>query len=217
MGERIIVVDNNPTSAEMLSTCLRKFGAETVVCKNGEECLAEVARGDVTMIFMEVVMPGVSGLDVLKAIRQRHNIIELPVIMVSDLKDDKTLAKAIGHGANDFLHRPIDCMVTIARIYQQLLALDLYKKSLIKKRSETINSMIATYNHQINNTLSVAFAELHLAQRDNAPTTLERVSDALRGISVVIRKIKELSADDIEETEYLLGGKMVKLKEDAIA
>ena len=211
MGERILVVDDNPVSAEMLCTFLAKHNIETVVCEDREECLAEVVQGNVAIVFIEVVMSGsISGLDVLIAIRQKYNPIELPVIMVTDLSDEKTLAKAIGLGANDFFHKPINCMVAIARIYNQIIASKLYRKSLQEKRNETINSMIATYNHEINNSLSVAFAELYLAQMDKNPTTLNRVSDALKRVSAVIRKIEKFNRVDIEETEYLMGGKMVR-------
>jgi DNA-binding response OmpR family regulator len=211
MEERIIVVDDNPVSTEMLCKFLGKHNIETVVCEDREECLVEVARGNVAIVFIEVVMAGsISGLDVLIAIRKEYNPIELPVIMLTDLRDEKTLAKAIGLGANDFFHKPINCMVAIARIYNQIIASKLYKKSLLEKRSATINSMIATYNHEINNTLSVAFAELYLAQMDNNPTTLNRVSDALKKISAAIRKIERFNSGDIEETEYLMGKKMVR-------
>ena len=212
MDARILVVDNNRINAEILCECLEKLGSETVVCKDGEECLSEVAKGNISMIFLEVVLPDISGLEVIIAIRQKYDSLELPVIMLSTLRDDKTMARAIGLGANDFLYKPLDCKVTVARICNQVLAFKLYKKSLDKKKSETINSMIATYNHEINNSLSIAFAELHLARIDNDNLTLARVSNALKEISGVVRKIKDCRPGDIEETNYLLGEKMFELK-----
>jgi len=215
MEARVLVVDNNPVNAEVLCTCLQKLGCKTIVCKSGEEGLAEIARGEIAMIFIEFVLSSISGLDVLSAIRQKYDPIQLPVIMLSNLRDDKTLAEAISLGANDFLYKPINCKVTIARIYNQVLSLKLQKKNLKKKRNETIKSMIATYNHEINNTLSVAFAEIHLARTASDPTALNRVSSALKDISAVVRKIKDFSGGDIEEVGYLMGEKMLNLRTDA--
>ena len=64
MGERILVVDDNPVSAEMLCKFLEKHNIKTVVCEDRKECLAEVARGSVAIVFIEVVMSGsISGLE----------------------------------------------------------------------------------------------------------------------------------------------------------
>ncbi|MCK4839794.1 MAG: response regulator [Desulfobulbaceae bacterium] len=203
-GVRIIVVDDNHKNAEMLCRCLRKLATKPIICKDGDGCLAEVADGNVAVIFIEVFMLGISGFDVLKSIRQKYDPIELPVIMLTDRKDDAILAKGFCLGANEFVYKPIDCLVSIARIYHQLRALEMHKKSLEKSNREIINLMRATYNYEINNSLSVAFAELHLAQMDNDSATLTRVSNALGKIRVVIREIEKSQVSDLQETGYLL-------------
>jgi len=215
MGEQILVVDDNLVSAEILCTCLAGLGAETIVCENEKECLAHIAKGEVAMVFTEVVSAGISGLDILMAIRQVHDLLELPVIMVTSLRDDNTMAKAFGLGANDFLYKPINCLVAMAKIYNHIMALKLYKRSLMKKGCEIVNSMVATYNHEINNALSVALAELHLARMEDDAPVLARISDALQQVCSVIRKIKALGESDIEQTGYLLGEKMIRLENES--
>jgi DNA-binding response OmpR family regulator len=215
MGERILVVDDNRSSSDILCKFLENFGYEAVVCQNGEDCLLELSGGNATIIFIEIHMKGTSGLDLLSAVRQQYDPVELPIIMLSNTLEDKTITKAFGLGANDFLQKPINCKTTIARICCQMLNSELHKESLEKKRNETIKTMVATYNHHIINTLSVACAELHLAQRNNDPKKLKRVSTALRDISTVVKKIKDFNLDEFEETGYLMGEKMLDLKKAA--
>lgn len=217
MGERILVVDDNSVSAEILCTCLTGLGAETIVCENGQECLARIAQGKVSMVFTEVVSAGISGLDVLMAIRQAHDLLELPVIMMTSHRDDNLMAKAFGLGANDFLCKPVKSQVVISKIYNHIQALELYKRSLKNKGREIVHSMVATYNHEINNALSVAYAELYLARMDDDNPALGRISDALKLVCSVTEKIKALGASDIEQTGYLFGEKMIRLGKESDA
>ena len=212
MVGRILVVDDNRSSSDVLCSFLEKIGYEAVFFRNGEDCLLEISKGSVSMIFIEILMETTAGLDLLSAIRQQYDPVELPVIMLSDSLDDKTISKAFGLGANDFLQKPINCKTTIARICCQMLSSELHKESLEKKRNETIKTMVATYNHHIINTLSVACAELQLAKMKNDPRKLNRVAKALMDISTVVKNIRDFDQGEVEDVGYLMGEKMLDLK-----
>lgn len=211
MGERILVADGNPASAEILSRYLVEQGAETVVCKNGRECLAEVGQGDVSMIFLEAVMPDISGLEVLTSIRQQYDPIELPVIIVTERREDNLPARLIDMGANDFLHKPVNCLVAIPRIRQQIIAFKLHRQRRQNQRSEFLNALLATYNHELHETLADAMAEVRFARLQHDSPSLRRVAGALRQISLIAGRINEFGPGDIDETGYLLGGKVLRL------
>ena len=65
-------------------------------------------------------MPRVSGLDVLRAIRQQRSASELPVIMVTARQDSADVVEALNSGANDYVTKPVDMPVALARIQAQL-------------------------------------------------------------------------------------------------
>ena len=65
-------------------------------------------------------MPGLSGLEVLRIIRQTHTAAELPVIMVTARHESHDIVAALNTGANDYVTKPIDFAVTMARIETQL-------------------------------------------------------------------------------------------------
>jgi CheY-like chemotaxis protein len=109
-GARILLVEDNAVNTLVAEATLTQWGAEVVVAVNGAEAVAAVAAGTPAFdaVLMDLQMPVMSGIDATIAIRQRHGAVSLPIIaltadvMVSD-RD-----KAIRHGMNDFLSKPID-------------------------------------------------------------------------------------------------------------
>lgn len=214
MGERVLVADGDLASVRILSRFLTELGAETVSCASGADCLAEIEQDDFSMLFIEVVLPEISGLDVLTTLRNRYDPIELPVVIVTTNKNKELGARAIDQGANDLIFKPLKSPAAIATIYRRISAQQQHRQRLQKARSEIIKSTISTYNYEIKNTLSAAFAELQIARLSNDSITLSRVSKALNQISGVVRKIEELGPGDVEETGYLLGEKLLRLRKD---
>ena len=214
MNGRFLIVDDDPINAEILSICLGSLNTEAEVYLNGEDCLRQVDKGNVDMILLDVMMPGISGIDVLEDIRRSYKPIELPIIMVTALGENEMLIEAIEKGANDYISKPINYEVALARISNQITSLRLYKESLQKQKIEAINSMIVTYNHEINNPLSIASAELELARRNRNFDNIDRASEALKRISEIVKKIQKISAGSMRETDYSMGTRMIQLDED---
>ena len=72
------------------------------------------------LVLLDVEMPEMSGLDVLRSLRQRHSRVDLPVIMVTARQESKDVVEALTIGANDYLTKPVDFPVALARIETQL-------------------------------------------------------------------------------------------------
>lgn len=214
MGGRILVADGNPASAAKLCRYLVKQGSETVVCGNGEACLAEIGLGEVAMIFLEVMMPDISGLEVLSSIRQNYDPLELPVIITSEDRAEDLQARVIDLGANDFLRKPINCTVAIPRIYQQIVTFKLQRQRRQNRSRARRDALVATYNHDLQETLADAMAEVEFARHQQDSLTLLKVARALEQVRLVTERIAEAGAGEVDETGYLLGGKILRLSKD---
>lgn len=114
--ERILVVDDERLNREMLAQLLCRSGYVPEVASSGIEAIEIVAAGGIHMVLLDIVMPRMDGFAVLTEFRKRWSAIELPVIMVTADTDTTQVVKALRQGANDFVHKPIDPDVTIARI-----------------------------------------------------------------------------------------------------
>ena len=117
---RLLIVDDRLTSREIVKVALGMNGFEVHEASGGEEGLARALEEPFDIIILDIVMPDLGGLDVLRKIRENFSEGELPVIMltVQDKSDD--VGEAFRLGANDYLVKPIDVSQLMARIETQL-------------------------------------------------------------------------------------------------
>jgi serine/threonine protein kinase/ActR/RegA family two-component response regulator len=117
---RILVVDDNEDNRDMLSRRLRRKGYDCETADDGASALEEIAKGEFDLVLLDVMMPGMSGVECLKKIRAGHAKTRLPVIMATAKTDSKSVVEALGEGANDYVTKPIDFPVLLARLESQL-------------------------------------------------------------------------------------------------
>jgi len=119
-GARLLVVDDDEANRQMLSRRLRQRGYLVDTAEAGEAALARLAAASYEAVLLDVLMPGLGGLDVLERIRQRWPASDLPVIMVTACDKTEDIVEALQRGANDYLTKPLDLPVVLARIETQL-------------------------------------------------------------------------------------------------
>ncbi len=116
----ILVVDDTEFNRDTLARRLVQKGFQVDTAADGEEALARAATGKYDLVLLDVEMPGVSGLDVLKQLRDTRSQTELPVIMVTGRMESADIVEALSLGANDYVAKPIDFPVALARIHTHL-------------------------------------------------------------------------------------------------
>lgn len=116
----VLVVDDDESNRESLSRRLRRRGATVDTAADGTEALAAIDARRYDLILLDVMMPGLSGIDVLKTVRQTKPATELPIIMATANDDSADIAHAFALGANDYVTKPIDFAVAFARVKTQL-------------------------------------------------------------------------------------------------
>lgn len=119
-ADTLLVVDDNEMNRDMLSRRLRRQGYSVAVAVDGAEALACLAAREYALVLLDIEMPGLSGIEVLKAVRERHSPAALPIIMVSARQEGQSAVEALNLGANDYVTKPIDFAVVLARIEAQL-------------------------------------------------------------------------------------------------
>jgi diguanylate cyclase (GGDEF)-like protein/PAS domain S-box-containing protein len=116
----LLVVDDADMNRDMLSRRLRREGYTVLVASSGREALDIVEHQQVTLVLLDIEMPEMSGLDVLTAVRRKHSRSELPVIMVTARQQSSDIVDALTLGASDYVTKPIDFPVALARIETQI-------------------------------------------------------------------------------------------------
>ena len=120
-GLPILVVDDNEDNRDMLSRRLNRRGYQAVVVDSGEAALDYIQNNqNVALVLLDIMMPGIDGIETLRRIRQTYSRNQLPVLMVTAKAQSDDMVRAFELGANDYITKPIDFAVTLARVETQL-------------------------------------------------------------------------------------------------
>ena len=118
--DKLLVVDDNELNRDMLSRRLKSRGYAVMTADDGPQCLELVKAQRFDLILLDIMMPGMSGIDVLKVIRNRYSVAELPIIMATAKDQGTDVVEALTLGANDYVTKPLDFPVVLARVENQL-------------------------------------------------------------------------------------------------
>ena len=118
----ILIVDDNVTNCEVLQRRLSQHGLQCRVVYDGTNALKEVERKTPDLILLDVILPDINGLELLKEFRSKHTDDELPIIMVSAFNDVDSTAKCIKLGATDYLPKPLNGTILMAKAVASLEA-----------------------------------------------------------------------------------------------
>jgi diguanylate cyclase (GGDEF)-like protein len=117
---RLLVVDDVANNRDVLGRLFRRRGYEVVEAATGCAALELITKQHFNAVLLDVVMPEMDGLEVLRRIRAIHSTATLPVIMVTAMAESKDVVQALELGANDYITKPIDVGITFARVQNHI-------------------------------------------------------------------------------------------------
>jgi len=133
---RVLVVDDDPSLAEMLTIVLRGEGFDPVVCDTGDQAMAAFRRHRPDMVLLDLMLPGMDGIDVCKALRAESGV---PIVMLTAKTDTIDVVVGLESGADDYVVKPFKPKELIARIRARLRRYDDPAPEVISVRDLTID------------------------------------------------------------------------------
>jgi putative two-component system response regulator len=112
----ILVVDDQPAIAGLMSQLLAMRGYEVVTATSAEEAEAEIRRQPPDLILSDVMMPGKSGYDLCRELKENPATRLIPFVLITGLSDSGDKVRGIDAGADDFLNKPVLAEELIARV-----------------------------------------------------------------------------------------------------
>jgi len=133
---RILVVDDNASNRDLLSHRLQRQGHTVLQAEDGTIALALLEKEAFDLVLLDLMMPGISGYDVLALLKNDPRFREIPVIMISALSELDSIVRCIEAGADDYLAKPFDPTLLRARVGSSL-----EKKHMRDREREMVDAL----------------------------------------------------------------------------
>ena len=153
-GAKILVVDDTPHNVKLLADILGAKGYEVSTAVNGELALASVAASQPDLILLDIMMPGLSGYDVCRKLREDPATALLPIVLCTSLDPQAERVKGIEAGADDFLTKPINQAELFARV-KSLLRIKSLQDEVVAKTAQ-----LAEWNEKLEGRVQEQVAQL---------------------------------------------------------
>jgi len=210
--EKILIVDDEKEIAELIEIHLLNEGYLVTKAGSGEEALQYLSEEDIQLVILDIMMPGIDGLEVCRRIRRDKNI---PILMLSAKSQDMDKILGLSTGADDYLTKPFNVLELLARVKSQLRRY-LYLNPQNQKKSDDVieirglvidkkSHRVAVYDREVNLT-PTEFEILSLLAGNrgrvfSAEEIFEKVwqenyFESNNTVMVHIRKIREKMEDD---------------------
>lgn len=129
MNAKILFADDDPVVSQYVEVVLRQAGYTVLLAADGIEAMERVRQSAPDLILLDVIMPGLDGLEVLRALRQNPHTSQIPVIMLTQKAHVEDLVKGLESGADDYVPKPFVPEELLVRVH------------LLLKRSEKVRAL----------------------------------------------------------------------------
>jgi len=170
-----LVVDDNEMNRDMLARRLQREGYSVETSEDGYQALDRIRQERFDVVLLDIMMPGISGLDILTMIRAQRSLVDLPVILTTAKTQSEEIVEGLSLGANDYVTKPIDLPVLLARIRTHLQLRDL---------SQLKDEFLRIASHDLKNPLSTVLMSAYILRERLPPgsTMQERSYEILEFI-----------------------------------
>lgn len=154
----ILVVDDNPLNVEAISRRLERDGFHTFNAESGVQAFSILENSVIDLILLDVMMPEMDGYEVLERLKQSDEWQHIPVVMVSAMVDQDSVVRCIEAGADDYLTKPVNSVLLMARVNNAL------NKKRLYDRDKQYRVELESYNQLLEHKVELQVKEITSAQ-----------------------------------------------------
>ena len=184
----LLIVDDIAENRNILARRFGRQGFATIEAKSGKQALELIDQRRFDLVLLDVMMPEIDGVEVLRRIRLQRDPMQLPVVMVTAKVDGSDVAEALAAGANDYITKPVDFAAALARVKMHLErkaakeALDSANDAL-RELNETLEARIAERTAELMRTNEQLKNEIAERERSQAEIHYLAHHDSLTGLA----------------------------------
>ena len=121
----LLIVDDDAGIRQLLVTFLRRYGFQSRQARNGREALDEMRAGNVDLVIMDLMMPEMSGLDVLREREKDRSLRQIPILVITAMNVHQAREDVAGKRVSAVLGKPFDLTALLAAVTSSLVGADL--------------------------------------------------------------------------------------------
>ena len=195
---RILVVDDNPTNLEVLRVRLNAHGYEVVTAVDGEDALNRARGVAPDLVLLDVMMPKLDGISVVRELKQDNTLRFTPIILVTAKSDTRDVVIGLEAGADDYLTKPFEHAALIARVRSMLRIKDLHdtvrsQATQLKEQTEQLSS----WNRMLEERVAGQLAQIERIgrlQQFLAPQVAQMIANSDASDSLLASHRREVTA-----------------------
>jgi diguanylate cyclase (GGDEF)-like protein len=150
----LLIVDDIAANRAILARRFERRGFRVTEADCALQALELIQQQSFDLVLLDVMMPDLNGIEVLKRVRQQHSPMSLPVIMVTAKAEGSDIAEALAAGANDYVTKPVDFVAALARVNAQL------ERKRDKEEIQRANELLLRVNENLEQRVAERTAEL---------------------------------------------------------
>ena len=202
----ILVVDDEPNNFDVIETLLSDQDYLLHYAVSGQDAIASLDLFQPDVILLDVMMPGINGIETCRRIKALPQWQPVPIIMVTSLTSKEDLARCIEAGADDFISKPVNSLELRARVksmlrikqqYDQLNILYSLQESTIDVLQNNLNELCSnlayTLPHELNTPLNGIFGVIGLLVEDYEDMSKEEVHELLTIAQKSLQRLEKLT------------------------
>lgn len=162
--DKVLIVDDNSNNLQVMSDLLNECGYQVIIAQSGEHALETVSLSLPDIILLDVMMPGISGFETCRRLKENIKSQNIPVLFMTALSDTVNQVKGLSLGAVDYITKPVQHEEALARIRAHLALRRAQTKLMQREKMAALGQMVAGIAHEINNPVNFIHGNLNPAQ-----------------------------------------------------
>lgn len=216
--KKILVIDDHPDSVFLMQDRLEREGFEVITAYDGQTGLERAFNELPDLVLLDVMMPGMNGLEVCRTLVNTPITKDIPVILVTAKTEAEGTREGLQAGAFDYIRKPVNKVELLARINSALKVRESYKLMVELEKANTFAATVVTANHEIKQPLTLINLSVAAIKREISKDDISReavmkrvgfIETAIKDINNVLEKFKSIKNPNF--SPYVNNIKMVDL------
>jgi phosphate regulon transcriptional regulator PhoB len=213
----ILIVDDEPDIVSLVSYNLKKEGYTVSAVSDGGEALDTIKKGDFNLIILDLMLPGIHGMEICRTLRSNPKTAHLPIIMLTAKGEESDRIRGLETGADDYLAKPFSPKELVARVKAVLRRSGEHRKpeEVLKIRDLVVHKdtySVTKKGRKLDLSATEYRLLLYLSERRGRVFSREQLLDAVwkdetfvepRTVDVHVRRLRMQIEDDPSDPTYL--------------